>query len=86
MISQIQHFEADFLWKVSLKILNSSINLKTFTQAHKAAHHPLKCDIINEVKLFQTVYCMMIDCSKIWMLSNQMSHYNSKCIRINIEE
>ena len=32
MISLIQHFEADFLWKVSLKILNSGINLKTFTQ------------------------------------------------------
>ena len=30
MISQIQHFEADFLWKVSLKILNSGITLKTF--------------------------------------------------------
>ena len=31
MISLIQHFEADFLWKVSLKILNSEIILKTFT-------------------------------------------------------
>ena len=31
MISRIQHFEADFLWKVSLKILNSGIILKTFT-------------------------------------------------------
>ena len=31
MISLIQHFEADFLWKVSLKILNSGIILKTFT-------------------------------------------------------
>ena len=28
---RIQHFEADFLWKVSLKILNSRIILKTFT-------------------------------------------------------
>ena len=27
----IQHFEADFLWKVSLKILNSGLILKTFT-------------------------------------------------------
>ena len=26
-----QHFEADFLWKVSLKILNSGLILKTFT-------------------------------------------------------
>ena len=31
MITLIQHFEADVLWKVSLKILNSGIILKTFT-------------------------------------------------------
>ena len=31
MVSLIQHFEADFLWKVSLKILNSGTILKTFT-------------------------------------------------------
>ena len=31
MISLIQYFEADFLWKVGLKILNSEIVLKTFT-------------------------------------------------------
>ena len=31
MISLIQHFEADFQWKVSLKILNSGTILKTFT-------------------------------------------------------
>ena len=30
MIFLIQHFEADFLWKVSLKILNSGIILKPF--------------------------------------------------------
>ena len=33
MTSLIQHFEAEFLWKVSLKILNSGIILKTFTHA-----------------------------------------------------
>ena len=31
IISLIQHFEADFLWKVSLKILNSELILKIFT-------------------------------------------------------
>ena len=31
MTSLIQHFQAYFLWKVSLKILNSEIILKTFT-------------------------------------------------------
>ena len=30
-ICQIQYFEADFLLKISLKILNSEINLKTIT-------------------------------------------------------
>ena len=34
MISLIQHFEADFLWKVNLKILNSGIILKTFTHVY----------------------------------------------------
>ena len=29
----IQDFEADFLWKFSLKILNSGIILKTFTHS-----------------------------------------------------
>ena len=33
MISLIQEFEADFLWKVSLIILNSGMILKTFTHA-----------------------------------------------------
>ena len=31
MISLIQHFEADYLWKVSLKIQNSGLILKIFT-------------------------------------------------------
>ena len=35
MISLIQDYEADFLWKVSLKILNSGIVLKTFTHVYK---------------------------------------------------
>ena len=47
---------------------------------HKAAHHPMKCDVINEVKLFPTVY-RRIYCHKFWTLSNQKSHYKSKCIR-----
>ena len=33
IISLIQHFEADFLWKASLKILNSELILKTFIHA-----------------------------------------------------
>ena len=40
----IQHFEADFLWKVSLKVLNSGLILKTFT--HEYGNYricPYKC-------------------------------------------
>ena len=33
IICLIQYFKADFLWKVSLKILNSGLILKTFTYA-----------------------------------------------------
>ena len=40
IISLIQHFEADFLWKVSLKILNSGLILKTLT--HVIAHNTEK--------------------------------------------
>ena len=45
MISLIQHFEADFLWKVSLKILNSGIILKTFTQASHDMEHMIKMSL-----------------------------------------
>ena len=34
MIFLIRDFEADFLWKVSLKNLNSGIILKTFTHVY----------------------------------------------------
>ena len=50
---------------------------------HKAACHPTKCDVINEVKQFPTVY-RRIYCRKLLTLSNQMSHYISKCIRIHV--
>ena len=48
---------------------------------HKAAHHPTKCDVINDVKLFPTVYCR-IHCHQFLTLFNQTSHYKSMCIRI----
>ena len=37
---------------------------------HNAAHHLMKCDIINDVKLLPTVY-LSIYCRKFLMLSNQ---------------
>ena len=51
---------------------------------HKAARHPTKCDVINDVKLFPTVY-RRIDCRKLLTLSNQTSRYKSKCIRMNVD-
>ena len=48
---------------------------------HNAACHPKKCDVINDVKLFPTVY-RRIYCHKFLTLSNQKSRYKSKCIRI----
>ena len=48
---------------------------------HKGVSHPTKCDVINDVKLFPTVY-RRIYCRKFLTLSNQTSHYKSKCIRI----
>ena len=47
----------------------------------KAARHSRICDVINDVKLFPTVY-RSICCGKFLMLSNQTSPYKSKCIRI----
>ena len=43
---------------------------------HKAACHQTKCDIINDVKRFPTIY------GKFFMLLNQMLRYKIKCIRI----
>ena len=51
------------------------------SKPHKAACHPKKCDIINDIKLFPRVY-RRIYCRKFSTLSNQTSHYKLKCIRI----
>ena len=49
---------------------------------YKAAHHPRKFDVINDVKLFATVYCSLY-CCKCLTLSNQTSCYKAKCIGIS---
>ena len=49
---------------------------------HKATHHPTKCDAINDVKLFPTVYCK-IYCHKFLMLSIETLFYKLKCIRVH---
>ena len=48
---------------------------------HKATCHPTKCDVINDIKLFPTVY-RRIYCHKFLTSSNQRSCYKSKCIRM----
>ena len=47
----------------------------------KAACHPTTCDVINDVKLFPTVY-WRISCRKFLTLSNQSWCYKIKCIRM----
>ena len=49
----------------------------------KASGHPRKCDLINDVKLFQTVY-RRIYCHK-FLTSNKALCYKSKHIRIFIK-
>ena len=48
MISLIKHFEADFLWKVSLKILNSGIILKTFTHVKVLTRKRIRISIVRQ--------------------------------------
>ena len=50
---------------------------------HKTARHPTRCEVINDVKLFPTVY-RRIYCRKFLMLSNQTSRYKLMCIRMLI--
>ena len=49
---------------------------------HKAACHLKKCAVLNDVKLFPTVYRRIYCRNFFFTLSNQTSRYKSKCIRI----
>ena len=66
MISLIQHFEADFLWKVSLKISNSVIILKTLTLALQVT-----------VELFQIRYANQKKKSNRYMYLNQQNIFRN---------
>ena len=50
----------------------------------KAARHQTKCAVINEVKLFLTVYYRRYYC-KFLTLSNQTSCYKIKCIKMTFD-
>ena len=52
----------------------------------KAACHVTKCDVINDFKIFPTVYRRKYwNSCKFLTLSNQTSHFKSKCIRISYQ-
>ena len=49
----------------------------------KGVRNQMKRDVINDVKLFPTVYRRIhVYCRKFSTLSNQTSRYKCKCIRI----
>ena len=61
--------------------LVSNWSLASRIKPYKGIRHPLKCDVINDIKPFPTVY-HRIYCRKFLMLSNQTSRNKSMCVRI----
>ena len=61
--------------------LVSNWSIASLIKLHKCVHYQIECDVINDVELFSTVY-HRIYCRKFFTLSDQTSHYKSKCIRI----
>ena len=61
--------------------LVSNWSVASNIKPHKGIRHKMKHDVINDVKLFPTVY-RSIYCRKFLTLSNQTTRYKSKCIRI----
>ena len=88
LICLIQHFEADFLWKVSLKILNSGIILKTSTHVRtkKLVHWPICCGLRkNDIGIILFVWfdslCPSPDGSSIPGLNQYQARINGSCSR-----
>ena len=73
-----EHFE--YGYPHSNALLQFDLKLER-CKPHKAARHPTKGDVIDDVKLFPTVY-RRIYCRKFLTLSNQTSRYKRKCIRM----
>ena len=69
-----QNFECSY--PHSNVLLQFRLKLKG-CKPHNAACHPTKLDMINDVKLFLTVY-RMIYCLQFLTLSNQTSRFKSK--------
>ena len=71
-ISEDKHFE--FGYSHSNALLQSRLKLKG-CKGHKATHHPMKCDVINDIKLFPTGYtCTMLQKQVCWALCVQCMH------------
>ena len=65
-----------------IKNLYNQVHLTQDTsKSYKAAHHQLKCGVNNDIKLFPTLY-HRIYWRNFLKLSNKMSHYKIKCIRM----
>ena len=82
--SRNENFE--YVYPHSIVLLQSRRKLER-CKLHKVARCPRKCHVINDVKLFLTVY-RRIYCSTCLTLSNQMSHYKAsavECIIIIID-
>ena len=65
---------------ISNALLQSRLKLERW-KPHKAARHPTRCDIINDVKQCSTVHRRLY-CRKFLTLSSQTSRYKIRCIRI----
>ena len=63
-------------------LLQFYLNFECY-KPHKAACHQTKCDVINDMKPFLTVY-RRIYCHKFLTLSNKTSRYKSNCIKIKV--
>ena len=70
----------EYGYPISNSLIQSPLKLGRY-KPHKAACQPMKCDAINDVKLFLAVF-HRINCRKYLTLTNQTSRYKCKSIRI----
>ena len=71
----------EYGYPLSNALLQSRLQLEC-CKPNKAAGNPTKCDVINDVKLFPTVYIPRIYCHNFWTLAIQRLRYKRKCLRI----
>ena len=74
--------KSEYGYPHSNALLQFCLKLECY-KLQSAACHPWKCDIMNDIKLFPTVYSRIF-CGKFLTFYNQISRYKSKCIRIKV--